>query len=73
MAGILVKVPAFSFKNVRVWIDAPDQAFAEYQVEALVPDTGKVYRQTYAGLVLASNGKITLLREALDTAEPRAR
>ena len=69
VAGILAKVPDFRFKNARVWIDTPDHAFGEYQVEALVVDTGKVYRQTYAGLLLAENGKIKLLREALDTAE----
>ncbi len=31
-------------------------------------ETGKIYRQTYAGLLIAENGKIKLLREALDTA-----
>jgi uncharacterized protein YciI/ketosteroid isomerase-like protein len=67
--GLLAKVPAFSFKNVRFWIQTPDHVFAEYQVEALVPETGKTYRQTYAGVLLAENGKIKLLREALNTAE----
>ena len=37
------------------------------RVEALVADTGKIYQQTYAGVLLAENGKIKLLREALDT------
>ncbi|MGX9425603.1 MULTISPECIES: nuclear transport factor 2-like protein [Bradyrhizobium] len=32
-------------------------------------DTGKTYRQTYAGLLIAEPGRIKLLREALDTAE----
>jgi hypothetical protein len=36
-------------------------------VEALVPSTGKTYRQTYAGRLVAEKGKIKLLREALDT------
>ena len=45
----------------------PDQAFGEYEVEALVPSTGKLYKQTYAGRLVAENGKIKLLREALDT------
>jgi ketosteroid isomerase-like protein len=33
-----------------------------------VVDTGKIYQQTYAGLLIAEGGKIRLLREALDTA-----
>jgi ketosteroid isomerase-like protein len=32
-----------------------------------VPSTGKVYRQHYAGRLVAENGKIKLLRESLDT------
>ena len=68
IAGILVKVPEFRFKSRRFWIETPDKAFAEYDVEAAVVDTGKIYRQTYAGLLIAQDGKIKLLREALDTA-----
>jgi len=67
VSGILRKVPAFGFKNVRFWIETPDKAFAEYEVEAVVAESGKVYRQTYAGLLIAENGEIKLLREALNT------
>jgi Ketosteroid isomerase-related protein len=67
IAGLLANVPDFRFKNVRIWIETPDQAFGEYDVEALVLSTGKVYKQTYAGRLVAENGKIKLLREALDT------
>ncbi|WP_437956222.1 hypothetical protein WME76_32905 [Sorangium sp. So ce119] len=42
--------------------------FAEYSVEAQAPETGKLYKQTYAGLLIALDGKNALLREALDTA-----
>ncbi|MBI3347174.1 MAG: nuclear transport factor 2 family protein [Burkholderiales bacterium] len=66
--GLLAKVPDFRFKDVQIFIDTPDQAFGEYSVEALVPDTGKVYKQTYAGRLVAEGGRIRLLREALDTA-----
>ncbi len=69
IAGILIKVPEFGFKNLKVWIDTPDKVFAEYQVEAPVIETGKIYQQTYAGLLIADQGKIKLLREALNTAE----
>ena len=48
-------------------IDTPDQAFAEYSVEVLVPSTGRIYRQMYAGRLVAKDGKIQLLRESLDT------
>ena len=67
--GLLKKIPDFRFKNTRVWIETPDKVFAEYSVEALVPDTGKIYKQTYAGVLIAEGGRIKLLREALDTAE----
>jgi ketosteroid isomerase-like protein len=67
LAGLLAKVPDFRFHNIRIWIETPDQAFGEYDVEALVPSTGKVYRQRYAGRLVAENGKIKLLRESLDT------
>ena len=68
ISGLLAKVPEFRFKDFKVWIDTPDRVFGEYSVEALVPGTGKIYRQTYAGVLIAENGRIKLLREALDTA-----
>lgn len=69
IAGILGKIPDFRFKNRTYYIQTPDKVAAEYQVEALVADTGKIYKQTYVGVLHAENGKIKLLREALDTAE----
>jgi ketosteroid isomerase-like protein len=67
LGGMLAKVPEFRFKNLTYFIKTPDKVAAEYQVEALVIDTGKMYRQTYAGVLIAENGKIKLLHEALDT------
>jgi ketosteroid isomerase-like protein len=67
IASLIAKVPDFQFKNVRYLIETPEQVFAEYEVEALVPSTGKIYRQMYAGRLVARDGKIALLREALDT------
>ncbi|WP_321888602.1 nuclear transport factor 2 family protein [Paraburkholderia bannensis] len=67
IASLLAKVPDFAFKNVRFLIETPEQVFAEYEVEALVPSTGKIYRQMYAGRLVARDGKIALLRESLDT------
>ena len=65
IADLLEKVPDYRFQNIRIWIDTADQAFGEYDVEALVPETGKVYKQSYAGRLVAENGKIKLLREWL--------
>ena len=67
LVGILAKVPDFRFKDLTYFIQTPDKVAAEYQVEALVADTGKIYQQTYVGVLLAESGKIKLLREALDT------
>ena len=64
---LLAKIPDFRFKNLTYFIQTPDKVAAEYQVEALVVDTGKIYQQTYADVLHAENGKIKLLREALDT------
>lgn len=68
ISDLLTKIPDFRFKNFKVWIETPDKVFGEYSVDALVVDTGKLYRQTYAGVLIAEDGKIKLLREALDTA-----
>ena len=67
LAGMLAKIPDFRFKNLTYFIRTPDQVAAEYQVEARVAETDKLYQQTYVGVLLAESGKIKLLREALDT------
>lgn len=45
IGSLLGKVPNLEFRNERFLIDTPGQAFAEYSVEALVPATGRMYRQ----------------------------
>lgn len=72
ITGLLRMMPTFSFKNAKFWIETVDKTFAEYEVDAAVAGSGKIYRQTYAGLLIAENGKIKLLREALDTAAVNA-
>jgi len=67
LTGLLAKVPDFRFENVRIWIETPDRVFGEYDAQAHVVSTGKLYKQTYAGLLVAEHGKIKLLHEALDT------
>jgi ketosteroid isomerase-like protein len=67
LTGLLAKVPDFRFKNLTYFIQTPDKVAAEYQVEAKVLSTGKIYKQTYAGVLHAESGKIKLLHETLDT------
>ena len=68
ITGLLARLPGFRFKNLTYFIQTPDKVAAEYQVETPVLDTGKIYRQTYCGVLIAVDGKIKLLREALNTA-----
>jgi ketosteroid isomerase-like protein len=56
----------FKFQNIQIHIDTPKQAFGEYEVHATVTATGRPYSQLYMGRLVAGNGKIKLLREALD-------
>ena len=64
IAGILKQAPEFKFINIKFYIDTPDQAFAEYSVDCLW--NGKRYEQTYMGRLVAENGKIKLIREAMN-------
>lgn len=61
--------PGFKFENVQILIDTPDQAFGEYDVHCTNGKTGLRYDQSYMGRLVADNGKIKLLREALNMAE----
>jgi len=61
--------PGFQFQNIQIHIDTPDQAFGEYEVECVVASTGRPYHQHYMGRLVAKDGKIVLLREALDLAQ----
>src|SRR5580700_8156062 len=67
LTALLAKVPDFRFKNLTYFIQTTDKVAAEYHVEAKVLATGKIYKQTYAGVLHAENGKIKLLHETLDT------
>ena len=57
----------FKFHSRQVFIDLPDQVFAEYEVTTSVLKNGRPFHQLYMGRLVASNGKIKLLREALNT------
>jgi ketosteroid isomerase-like protein len=72
LTGLLKKIPDFAFGAPTFYIETPDRVFAEYSMSAVVAETGKTYKQTYAGVLIAENGRIKLLREALDTAASAA-
>ncbi|MDP9077696.1 MAG: nuclear transport factor 2 family protein [Bacteroidota bacterium] len=59
-------MPDFKFENIIVHMETPDQVFAEYSANSLVPATGKYYNQLFFGRLVAENGKIKLIREALN-------
>jgi hypothetical protein len=61
--------PDFDFENVQVLIDTPEQVFAEYEFTAVSSKTGRQIHQHFFGRLVAENGKIKLLREALNSFE----
>ncbi|HTF67169.1 MAG TPA: nuclear transport factor 2 family protein [Edaphobacter sp.] len=62
--------PDFEFENVQVVIDTPEQVFAEYEFTAVSSTkTGRQVHQLVFGRLVAENGKIKLLREALNIFE----
>jgi len=60
----------FKFKNIKIFpgIDE-NHVSGEYEVDAVIKNTGRRYRQLYGGRLIAENGKIKLLREFCDTVE----
>ncbi|HEV3412710.1 MAG TPA: nuclear transport factor 2 family protein [Puia sp.] len=64
IAGLLKMAPDFRFINIKYYIETPDQVFAEYEVDCLW--NGKPYQQLYMGRLVADQGKIKLLREAMN-------
>lgn len=58
--------PGFKFVDVNIYIDTPDQAFGEYTIHQKSGISGRLVHQRFFGHCVAVNGKITLLREALN-------
>src|SRR5271154_867408 len=58
--------PGFSFEQVKIHIDTPDQAFAEYHINHKSGISGKDVREQFFGHLEAKGGKIARLREAID-------
>jgi ketosteroid isomerase-like protein len=60
----------FRFKNIKVFPgEDENHVSGEYEVDAVIKNTGRRYRQLYGGRLIAANGKIKLLREFCDTVE----
>lgn len=68
LGNVLSIFEDFKFHSLKVFIETPEQVFGEYEVTTTVVSTGKDIHQLYMGRLVAENGKIKLLREALDTA-----
>jgi len=56
-------------ENLKILIDTPDQVFAEYEFTAVSTITGRKVHQLFFGRLVAENGKIKLVREAMNSAE----
>jgi len=67
--SVLDTYPGFQFVNVKVLIDTPDQAFAEFESTATSTKTGRTIHQLFFARLVAESGKIKLFREALNTLE----
>jgi uncharacterized protein len=65
LTGLLAGVPDFAFQPPTVYIDTDTKVYAEYAVSATTVD-GRAFEQLYAGLLVAKNDQIVLLREHLD-------
>jgi hypothetical protein len=57
--------PGFSFEGVQIHIDTPDQVLAEYHINRTSGISGKAVRQQFFGHLLAENGQIKRVREAI--------
>jgi len=66
---VLEYYPDFEFKDedITVLIETPDEVFAEYVVHATAAATGRLAHHLFMGRLVAENGQIKLLREALNT------
>ena len=66
---VLEYYPDFEFKDedITVLIETLDEVFAEYVVHATAAATGRLAHHLFMGRLVAENGQIKLIREALNT------
>jgi uncharacterized protein len=61
--------PGVRLENLKILIETPDQVFAEYEFTAVSTKTGRKVHQLFFARLVAENGKIKLVREAMNSAE----
>ena len=61
--------PDLRLENLKILIETPDQVFAEYEFTAVSTKTGRKVHQLFFARLVAENGKIKLVREAMNSAE----
>ena len=61
--------PDMDLEHIKVMIDTPEQAFAEYEFTAQSSKTGRTIHELFFGRLVAENGKIKLLRESVNLVE----
>jgi ketosteroid isomerase-like protein len=66
MTNLLKTAPNFRLKNIKIILETPTVAVAEYESEALMTN-GKTYKQLYMAQLYAKDGKIVCHREFLNT------
>jgi hypothetical protein len=66
---VLEYYPDFEFRDedITILIETPDQVFAEYVAHTTAAATGRLAHHLFMGRLVAENGQIALLREALNT------
>jgi ketosteroid isomerase-like protein len=69
LKSVISTVKDFRFHDLQIFMETPDQVFAEYKITTTVIASGNDFHQHYMGRLVAENGKIKLLRESLDTAQ----
>ncbi len=58
--------PGFSFEDVKIYIETPEQVFAEYHINHKSGISGRDVKQQFFGHLESADGKIKRLREAID-------
>jgi hypothetical protein len=58
--------PGFHFEEIEVPLATPDQAFGQYLIATKSGISGRSIRQQFYGHLVAENGRIKRLREAID-------
>jgi hypothetical protein len=64
--SVLDIYPGFQFENIKVLIDTPDQAFAEFEATAVSSKTGRSVHQLFFARLVGENGRIVVEATLVD-------